>query len=304
MKFNISKDWVLHQARLEEGLEIGTAALPQDRAPLTSLDWSLFPVKEMFKRSWFTGFKGSLADAKAQASALAENYITRAIPRPVVSLQRQRVRAGAQADPYALLAWQCRVLLVAKSNAPRVQYKASVLTDDWFTALVQLSHFPDGPLRAQACLRDVGIPLVIEAHLSSTHLDGAALLSDRGPVIGLTLRHDRLDNFWFVLLHELMHVKKHLRKGSLEDIFDDLDVAANDIEHEADLGAAQALIADAAWEMALPRYVQSEEAIRDFAAQLKISPAIVAGRIRREADDYMILNDLIGRGAVRKLFQP
>lgn len=43
MKFNISKEWVLHQARLEEGLEIGTAALPENRAPLTSLNWSLFP---------------------------------------------------------------------------------------------------------------------------------------------------------------------------------------------------------------------------------------------------------------------
>jgi HTH-type transcriptional regulator/antitoxin HigA len=304
MKYNISKEWVLHQARLEEGLEIGTAALPQNRAPLTSLDWSLFPLKEMFKRSWFTGFRGSLADAKAQGSALVEAYITRAIPRPVVSLQRQRVRAGAEADPYALLAWQCRVLLIAKSNAPRVPYRASVLTDDWFTELVHLSRFTDGPLRAQAYLREVGIPLVIEPHLSSTHLDGAALFSERGPVIGMTLRHDRLDNFWFVLLHELVHVKKHLRKGSLEDIFDDLDVAAEDIEREADTLAAQALIADELWETALPRYVQSNEAIQDFADQLKISPAIVAGRIRREADDYTLLNNLIGLRAVRRLFLP
>src|SRR5258708_7750716 len=95
MKFNISKEWVLHQARLEEGLEIGTAALPKNPAPLKSLDWSLFPVKEMFKRSWFTGFGGSLAEAKAHASALVEEYITRAIPRPVVSLQPQPLRPGS-----------------------------------------------------------------------------------------------------------------------------------------------------------------------------------------------------------------
>lgn len=304
MKFNISKEWVLHQARLEEGLEIGTAALPENRAPFKSLDWSLFPLKEMFNRNWFTGFQGSLNDAKAQASALIEAYVTRALPRPVVSLQRQRVRAGAEADPYALLAWQCRILLVAKSKAPRVSYRASALTDDWFRELVHLSRFADGPLRAQAHLREAGIALVIEPHLSSTHLDGAALLSEHGPVIGLTLRHDRLDNFWFVLLHELIHVQMHLRKGRLEDIFDDLDVVANDIEREADTLAAQALIADEVWETALPRFVRSEEAIRDFAAQLEISPAIVAGRIRREADDYTLLNGLIGRSAVRKLFLP
>lgn len=258
----------------------------------------------MFKRSWFTGFHGSLTDAKAQANALIEAFVTRALPRPVVSLQRQRVRAGAESDPYALLAWQCRILLVAKSKAPRVPYRASVLTDNWFKELVHLSRFADGPLRAQTYLREAGIALVVEPHLSSTHLDGAALLSEHGPVIGLTLRHDRLDNFWFVLLHELIHVKRHLRKGSVEDIFDDLDVAANDIEREADTLAAQALIADEVWETALPRFVQSEEAIRDFAAQLEISPAIVAGRIRREADNYTLLNDLVGRSAVRKLFLP
>jgi HTH-type transcriptional regulator/antitoxin HigA len=220
---------------------------------------------------------------------------------------------GSKADPFALLAWQCRVLLVAKSNAFRTPYKASALSDDWFAELVHLSRFADGPLRAQLHLREAGIPLVIEPHLSSTHLDGAALLSERGPVIGLTLRHDRLDNFWFVLLHELIHVKKHLRKGSLEDIFDEdvvpndierLDMAANEIEREADSLAVQALIADEVWETALPRFVRSEEAIRDFAAQLKISPAIVAGRIRREADNYTLLNDLIGHSAVRKLFLP
>jgi HTH-type transcriptional regulator/antitoxin HigA len=302
MKFNISKEWVLHQARLEDGQEIGTAALPKNPAPLKSLDWSLFPMKEMFKRNWFTDFTGSLTDAKTHATALVEKFITSAIPRPVVALQKQRVRAGSEADPYALLAWQCRVLLIAKAHAPRATYKASALNDDWFVELVQLSRYADGPLRAQTHLREAGIPLVLEAHLPSTHLDGAALLSDRGPVIGLTLRHDRLDNFWFVLLHELIHVKKHLRKGSLEDIFDDLDVVANDIEQEADELAGQALIADEVWETALPRFVRSEGTILEFAAQLKINPAIVVGRIQREADDYTLLHGLLGRGTVRKLF--
>jgi HTH-type transcriptional regulator/antitoxin HigA len=30
------------------------------------------------------------------------------------------------------------------------------------------------------------------------------------PVIGLTIRYDRLDNFWFCLLHEAAHVSQHL----------------------------------------------------------------------------------------------
>ena len=50
----------------------------------------------------------------------------------------------------------------------------------------------------------------------------------------MTLRYDRLDNFWFVLFHELVHIIKHLHKGDIESIFDDLDAKADDIEQEAD----------------------------------------------------------------------
>ena len=30
------------------------------------------------------------------------------------------------------------------------------------------------------------------------------------PVAALTLRYDRLDNFWFTLLHELAHIALHM----------------------------------------------------------------------------------------------
>ena len=46
------------------------------------------------------------------------------------------------------------------------------------------------------------------------------MMTDTGcPVIGLTLRYDRLDNFWFVLLHELGHVFLHLMHGAALRLF-------------------------------------------------------------------------------------
>jgi len=162
-------------------------------------------------------------------------------------------------------------------------------------------------------LGEVGIVLVIEPHLSSTHLDGAALLGDSGPVIGLTLRQDRLDNFWFVLLHELIHIKRHLKKGSIEDIFDEAfsateglvdnsGTASDEIEQEADQLAGEALIPGEAWNTALARFIQTEQSVRSFAAEMRISPAIVAGRVRREANNWIILGNLVGQGQVRRLF--
>ena len=302
MKFNISKEWLLKRAHLEEGLEIGAGGPIESQMASRTIDWRLFPVKEMYKRNWFEGFTGSLSAAMAEAETLVTSFTKGAVRRPLVAMQRQRVRTGSEADPYALLAWQCRVLLLAKSAPPSREFKQAALNDAWMNTLVQFSRLADGPLRAKKHLEDAGIALIVEPHLSSTHLDGAALLSDDGPVVALTLRYDRLDNFWFVLLHELIHIKKHLKKGSVEDIFDDLEAAPDELEREADYLACQTLIPDELWNTALARYVRSEDSVKSFATRMKISPAIVAGRIRNEAENYVILTDLVGQGEVRKLF--
>ncbi len=164
------------------------------------------------------------------------------------------------------------------------------------------SHSSEGPILAKNYLQAVGIRLVLEPHLPGTHLDGAALLDGRDPIIGMTLRHDRVDNFWFVLLHELIHIKEHLQAGQVEQIFDDLEAEPDELERAADELAGRALIPNDVWETALARYIRSEQSVRALADDLGISPAIVAGRIRNEANNYVILNDMVGHGQVRKLF--
>jgi len=195
------------------------------------------------------------------------------------------------------------VLNLAAGDKPNHKYMAQMLDPAWISSLCKASRKEDGPVHAKAILQEVGIPLVIEPHLPNTYLDGAALLSMEFPVIGLTLRYDRLDNFWFVLFHELLHVIKHLRKGKIETIFDDLDAKSEDkIEQEADMMAADALIPNDKWKVALPRYVRSVDSINNFASELGINRAIIAGRIRYEANNYTILNELVGQGTVRKHF--
>ena len=104
---------------------------------------------------------------------------------------------------------------VAHSGLPEF-----VVDDRWLPTLVALTRRADGPKRARDLLASKGIVLVTEEHLSGTYLDGAAMLTDDGrPVIGVTLRYDRLDNFWFVLLHELGHVFLHLMSGLRYDFF-------------------------------------------------------------------------------------
>lgn len=58
-------------------------------------------------------------------------------------------------------------------------------------------------------LLDLGVHFVIVPHLPGTYVDGAAIYLDGNsnqPVVAITLRYDRIDAFWFTLMHELAHI--------------------------------------------------------------------------------------------------
>lgn len=291
------------ELNIREVAEIGDGTKPTSVGDCSDLDWSMFPVREMYQRGWFGGFTGTLSAAISCAEELVQDFIQTAMPRRQPALLRQRARIGGNTDTYALLAWQCRILMLSCMESGVGKFQRSDLTDAWFRTLSQLSQHKDGPKRAKSYLAESGIPLVLEPHLSRTYLDGAAfLLPDSSPVVGMTLRYDRLDNFWFVLFHELAHIVKHLRKGKTEDIFDDLDEDGDDVELEVDTFAGAMMIPANIWDAALARYVRTPESVQDLAAELSIGPAIIAGKIRKEADNYIILRDLVGQGEVREQF--
>jgi HTH-type transcriptional regulator/antitoxin HigA len=280
-------------------------AMPQRPAKIDKADfaWDQFPIKEMFRRNWFKEPPSSLDAAIANAEELVRDFVQSSLDSPIQAFARQRVRSGGIVNWYALFAWQCRIIGLAKNIEVTCKYKPKAITNEWLNELTHISIKKDGPKKAIDYLQNFGIRLIIEAHLPQTHLDGAAfLLPDSSPIIGMTLRYDRLDNFWFVLFHELVHIIKHLHKGSIESIFDDLDVEAGDIEKEADEMAGEILIPEAKWNTALARYLRSKDSIEDFAQELNIHPAIVAGRIQIEAKNYTILTDMVGQGKVRELF--
>ncbi len=104
------------------------------------------------------------------------------------------------------------------------------------------------------------------------------------------------------MLNELVHIKEHLKKGEIENIFDDLDINDNEIEREADEKAAEFLIPNNVWETALPRYYRTKDNIISFASEIGISPAIVAGKIRKETGNYNLFGDMIGQGKAREQF--
>ena len=267
------------------------------------LDWRRFPIREMYRRGWFAGFTGSEREAEAGAEHLVADYLKVVGQRALGAFHRKHVRSGSALDDYALLAWELRLLWLAEKEQVTAMFVRSKLTREWIRRLTKLSVEKNGAALARQYLRRFGILLIIEPHLSKTYVDGAALsLSAERPVIGMTLRYDRIDNFWFVLLHELAHLCLHFRNTKFQQFFDDLDAGADDLEAEADNFASEALVPNEVWETAVARYLRTSDSIIQLATELGVKPALIAGRIRKEANNYVILNELIGLGLVRQQF--
>jgi HTH-type transcriptional regulator/antitoxin HigA len=268
-------------------------------------DPAKLPVKEMKKRGWLSQIKVPSGITDLSDQDLAAAFISKSITAgPIASLHSQHVRAGSVQDPYALLAWKAQVLGKAKAVSEGDRFRGGTIDLELVKTLPQLSADPKGPLRAVQVLLEHGIIVVLEKHLQGTHLDGAAmLLNAETPVIGLTLRHDRLDNFWFVLAHEIAHIALHRERGLVESFYDDEESnAPNQLELEADEFAKRAFVADEIWKRSFVRFTTDKKQIQSFASDRGIGTAVVAGRIRRERKDYAIFSDLVGSGAVRKLF--
>ena len=294
--------------RLHEGLGIPAASLlgkegweipPAD----VELDWNKFPLIEMMKRGWIV-YKGTPQSARARSEELIRRFIEPfddEVARPLCA--RQHVRNGKKMDAYALCAWKIRIMHLAAAQKVAT-YVAGSVTQAYIQDVVRLSYFDEGPQLAREYLAKSGIHLVIEEHLSKTYLDGAALrMPDGHPLVALTLRYDRLDNFWFTLAHELAHVALHL-DGEHQAFFDDLEAGGgSQWETDADRMASEALISRTVWQSARLTAQSSLAAIKTFADQQKISPAIPAGRIRFEAKDHRLFWNLVGKGQVREGFE-
>lgn len=265
----------------------------------SKIQWSKFPVKEMMKRGWI-----SFKEKTSLVAAVKEYFDYAAGPQYATALHRKKFHGGNSPNEYALLAWQARVLEKSRKNVFENKIVEFEYTDSWIKDLVSLTARDNAPVEARNLLASKGIVLVFEEHLPGTYLDGAAMMLETGnPVIALTLRHDRLDNFWFVLMHELGHVFMHLFDSLNMDFFDEQDDAEDDeLEKEADQFALDSLISPELWDSCLSRFSMTRETVLMDAKNLGVHPSIIAGRIRKERNNYSILSDLVGQGAVRVLF--
>jgi HTH-type transcriptional regulator/antitoxin HigA len=148
----------------------------------------------------------------------------------------------------------------------------------------------------------LGIILIFDEQLKGMKLDGVVFKIKSGhPVIGMTLRHSRLDNFWFTLTHELCHIHLHLDQLDTP-ILDDLEVPpTEDIELEADRLTKTIFVSRNEWRNCEPKYDLRKKTVIKYANDKGLHPAIIAGMLRHELGRYEIFSDIVSEYNTRDL---
>ncbi|MGF6312515.1 HTH-type transcriptional regulator/antitoxin HigA [Bradyrhizobium sp. i1.8.4] len=274
------------------------------------IDWAKFPITEMVKRKWLPKRPRAVQHAEEIMRGLMHRAGRTSLVVEAMYRKNDHVRANAKADPFALNAWCLQLLALASETKLPKEFKPGTVTPDFLSQVAKLSWSENGPLLAKEFLEKNGIHLIILEHFPKTHLDGAALkLADGTPVIGLTLRYDRIDNFWFCLLHELAHVGRHFENAVDVGFVDDLTLRENvgvsrDVrEEEADQWAEEACVPRSIWDNSDVRFHPTATGVINLAGALQIHPAIVAGRVRHQFRNYRLLSHFVGTGEVRKHFK-
>lgn len=141
--------------------------------------------------------------------------------------------------------------------------------------------------RVKKTLNQFGIKMSLIEKIEKTPIDGFSFWSKKNPAIALTLRHNRIDNFAFTIMHEIGHIDLHLRNDK-DKKFMDLTEKKNvdKCENEADSYAQEKLISNNIWEKIISQFPLNDAEIIEISKHTKINPAILLGRICYESGHY------------------
>jgi len=274
----LQKEWELRCAREPDQAIKGRARM------------QVYPVREMINRGWL--------EKDCEQSVLEMQFqrffeVNRMEDISHLEFSTAAKKTIEDEHSPAELAWLYRVRHIARSMEVSA-FSESKLRE----ALAQLRKLmsdPEDVRHVPRILADAGVRFVIVEKIANCKVDGVCTwIGDDEPAIGMSLRFPRLDNFWFVLIHECEHVLRGHGKGT-KGIIDDLE---GDRSSDGDGIAEEERIANAAsLRFAVPRdalisfynrkkpYIYERDVV-GFAARHEVHPAIVVGQIQYMKKDY------------------
>lgn len=184
-------------------------------------------------------------------------------------------------------AWLCRARQLARA------VQANRHTEARFRGCLDelrlCLHDPEEIRRVPEILAAGGVRLVLVEPLPGSKIDGACFwLNKWSPVVAISLRYDRIDWWWFTLMHELGHVRnRDGLKGNETPLDIDILAGAKDenapgYEREANRFATTYLVnqEELGDFIVRVRPLYSKKKIRLFAKRIGVHPGIVVGQLQ------------------------
>ena len=252
------------------------------------------PITEMMKRGWLPDVENGKDVAQVE-TALKRFFGTKTLSEIEGLGHRAKKTDPTSPATLAQLAWLHRVREIAREMLVPKYSHESVRG-----AVTKLSHLlsaPEETRKVPRILAESGIRFAIVESLSGTKIDGVSFwLSAKEPVIGITTRYDRIDNFWFVLRHEIEHIlRRHGREAGRDML--DVNLEGQKAGTGPDVPAEESEANGAAQEFCVPaeamgRFIArkdpfyAERDILGFAATMRIHPGLVAGQLQHRTERY------------------
>lgn len=236
-----------------------------------------FPVREMVKRGWLQASK----NVEVLEKELLDFFAISKIDETPALLQHAAKKHSYEDVSIHQLAWLYRARNIAMA-APAGKFSESKL--EYATKeLKEQLEYVEGTRNVAPILAKAGVKFVIVEALPGSKIDGACFWIKNSPIVALSLRFDRIDNFWHTLFHELDHIKH--REGVTSPIVD-IDMLTDgekpEMELRANEAAAETMIPKAEMDGFIARLnpMFTDENILGFARRIHVHPGIVVGQLQ------------------------
>lgn len=289
---NDASEW-LH---LDAGFRLSQAEDDSRQVKRRMRLFDLAPIRDMQKRGWIT----ETNNIEQLEDELKRFFCVDSLEKPPeiqVSTRRtiKTTHLSSQQRAWCFRARQMAVALVVRPFVqPRLMEAAKEIRD--------LAAYPGEAAHLPDLLSRYGIRFVVVEPLAGAKIDGAALwLNDHSPVIAVSVRYDRIDSFWFTVMHEFSHIRHNdtLSVDSRLSVDSPKDDNERDsMELRADAEASASLVPKHELDSFVRRIgpLYSKKRIVQFAHRMKIHPGIIVGQLQhREEIGFRTHREMLAR---------
>lgn len=255
-------------------------------------DWNT--IKEYVPIRYFKKHKYLTDSLKEDINKILNIYGVSSIMDLIDSIVKNRFAfyrksVKLEVDEKNICAWSSLAIYEAKQQKVNVFHLENIdqlcleLNDVFFKNIDTVNE-------TKRILNEYGIKFIIIPKLEKAPIDGYSFWSNQNPVIALTLRHSRIDNFAFTVMHEIGHIVKHLIKNKRAEYLD-LNTRNSEsiVEKEANYFAESNLIPEQVWEeINMSKSRLNDDKIIELSNFYKVNPAIIFGHICHKSGRYRV----------------